>query len=148
MYTCPCSTCRGKKVSRSTFYSHKITTNAKQGLPMAAAPQPAAAAIEPVDEVMGIMGNEQDHVLDSDYESGSMTAAGWGGASLMTAKRSRIVTQIVSHLHDPREAPPAPGTMSKEDYQHYSVLSFLKAVAMLAVMHPERTQKSFMDVSF
>ena len=56
--------------------------------------------------------------------------------------------KIVSHLHDPREAPPAPGTMSKEDYQHYSVLSFLKAVAMLAVMHPERTQKSFMDVSF
>ena len=145
MFHCSCSTCRGKKVSRSTFYRHKITTDAKQGHPTveASAPQPAAA-IEPEDEDMG---NEQDHVPDhSDYERSPENEM--GGASLMIAKRSRSVAQIVSHLHDPREAPPAPGIMSKEDYQHYSVLSYLKAVAMLAVMHPERTQKSFMDVSF
>jgi hypothetical protein len=40
-----------------------------------------------------------------------------------------------------------PESVSDADIQHKAILEFVKAVGMLAVLHPERSQKSYMDVS-
>jgi hypothetical protein len=63
------------------------------------------------------------------------------------SRRSAAAAKIYGHMREGRDEPVEPGTVSNADIQYGAVVSFLKALSMLSIESPERTKKSFMDVS-